>query len=196
MALRVIISGGIGTGKSTAADVFAALGAQVVSADRIGHEVLEQGGAAHAEVVARWPQVVHEGTIDRRALGRIVFDDPDELRLLESITHPAIRSRILETVATSEAPAVFVELPIAKNLLGEGWVRVVIDAPIDVRRERLRRRGMDDREIDQRMEVQPSRDEWLAWADHVVDNAGGLDDLGRECLRVWHLLTADVEHLK
>ncbi|HSG79140.1 MAG TPA: dephospho-CoA kinase, partial [Acidimicrobiia bacterium] len=99
MTVRAILSGGIGTGKSTAADVFAALGAEIVSADAMGHGVLESGGEAFDAVAARWPEVVgDDGTIDRRALGRIVFGEPALLAELESMTHPAIRSRILAVV--------------------------------------------------------------------------------------------------
>lgn len=188
--MRAILSGGIGTGKSTAADVFAALGAEIVSADAMGHGVLESGGEAFDAVAARWPEVVgDDGTIDRRALGRIVFGEPALLAELESMTHPAIRSRILAVVDRSSAPAVLVELPLARDLLGEGWRRIVVDAPAAVRRERLRRRGMDDDEIDGRMAAQPDRAAWLGWADHVVDNSSDLDHLGRECLRVWRALT-------
>jgi dephospho-CoA kinase len=189
MTVRAILSGGIGTGKSTAADVFAALGAEIVSADETGHAVLEPGGEAFAAVTSRWPEVVDDGAIDRRALGRIVFGDRRLLAELESMTHPAIRSRILKVVDRSSAPAVLVELPLAQDLLGDGWRRIVVDAPVALRRERLRRRGMEDDEIEGRMAAQPDREAWLAWADHVVDNSSDLDHLGRECLRVWTALT-------
>jgi dephospho-CoA kinase len=190
MTVRAILSGGIGTGKSTAGDIFAALGAEIVSADEMGHRVLEPGGEAYEAVASRWPDVVDPwGGIDRRALGRIVFADPGRLAELESVTHPAIRSRILSIVDGSEAPAVLVELPLARDLLGDGWRRIVVDAPVEVRRSRLRARGMDDDEIEGRMAAQPGREAWLAWADHVVDNSSDIDHLGRECLRVWEELT-------
>jgi dephospho-CoA kinase len=186
MIVRATLSGGIGSGKSTAAEIFATLGAEIVSADAIGHAVLEPGGEAFDEVTRLWPQVVDPaGRIDRRALGRIVFDDLDQLRRLEAITHPAIRRRILALVERSGAPAVLVELPLARDLLGEGWRRIVVDAPAEVRRSRLLDRGMDDDEITQRMAAQPDPESWRRWADHVVDNDADLDHLGRECLRVW-----------
>ena len=186
MTKRLILSGGIGSGKSSAAEMFADLGAEVVEADRIGHAVLEPDGPAFGPVSELWPQVVVNGRIDRRALGRIVFADRDSLIRLESITHPAIRTRILEIVEISDAPAVLVELPIPSDMLGTGWPRVIVDTPDDMRRMRLRDRGMDDDEIDARMAAQPSRDAWLELADLVIDNSGDLGDLRAEVHRAWY----------
>ncbi|UCG41653.1 MAG: dephospho-CoA kinase, partial [Acidimicrobiia bacterium] len=72
----LVLTGGIGSGKSTVAGILAARGADVIEADRLGHAVLAPDGAAHAAVVERWPEVATGGAIDRRALGRIVFGDP------------------------------------------------------------------------------------------------------------------------
>lgn len=189
MTVRVILSGGIGTGKSTAAGIFTALGAEVVSADEAGHEVLQPGGEAYDRVVERWPEIVaDDGTIDRRALGRVVFSDVDQLRELEAITHPAIRRRLLDVVDASEAPMVVVELPLARNLLGGRWRRILVDAPVKVRVQRLLKRGMTQEEIDERMAAQPERSAWLAWSDYVIDNSRDIDHLGRECLRIWEEL--------
>lgn len=135
-------------------------------------------------VAERWPAVVVDGRIDRRALGRIVFDDPAELAELEAMTHPAIRRRIAEIVEESEADLVVVELPLLSDLLGEGWTRVVVDAPVEVREDRLRRRGMDDDEIEARMAAQPSPEAWREAAALVVDNSGTFEEL-----------TAEVDHL-
>ncbi len=177
--LRVVLTGGIGTGKSTVATLLATTGATIVDADRIGHEVLEPGGAAFERVTARWPDVVVGGRIDRRALGRIVFGDPDELAELEALTHPAIRAAALERLADVDGLAVL-EVPIPVRWAPEEWPVVVVDAPDEVRVARLADRGMDADEITQRMAAQPSRDEWLAMADHVVDNSGDRAQLQRE----------------
>jgi dephospho-CoA kinase len=185
MTKRFILSGGIGSGKSSAAAVFAELGADVIEADAIGHAVLEPGGPAFDAVVELWPEVLEGGRIERRSLGRIVFADREALVRLESITHPAIQARILEVVAASPAQVAMVELPIPSDMLGSGWPRVIVDAPDDVRRRRLRDRGMDDDEIDARMAAQPSRKTWLSLADIVIDNSGDLTDLRREVERAW-----------
>ncbi|MEX1288633.1 MAG: dephospho-CoA kinase [Acidimicrobiia bacterium] len=181
--LRVVLTGGIGTGKSTVAALLASAGATVVDADRIGHEVLEPGGTAFEPVTERWPHVVVDGRIDRRALGRIVFGDPDQLAELEALTHPAIRAAALERLADIDGLAVL-EVPIPVRWAPEEWPVVVVDAPDEVRVARLSDRGLDDDEITQRMAAQPARDEWLAMADHVVDNSGGRDVLQREVDRL------------
>ena len=192
MTTRVLLSGGIGSGKSAAAAVFADLGAAVISADQAGHRVLEPGGPAEAEVAGRWPEAVVAGSIDRRALGRIVFSRPGDLADLESITHPAIRSLILaEVEAEGDVPVVIVEVPLPNDFLGPGWVRVVVDAPEDQRIFRLRLRGMEPEEIAGRMAAQPGRAEWLEMVDHVIDNSGDLEQLRVECQRIWQALVAD-----
>ena len=185
---RVLLGGGIGSGKSTATGILAALGAEVMSADRAGHRVLAPGGAAARRVAARWPEVVREGIIDRAALGQVVFSDPVDLADLEAITHPAIRAEIEARIAACDAPVIVVESPLPIELLGPGWCWVVIDAPDEVRIERLLRRGMDRVEIRRRIAAQPSRQEWLDRADEVIANHGDLGSLEAECRRVWGLL--------
>jgi dephospho-CoA kinase len=188
MTIRVLLAGGIGSGKSTAAGFLAAFGAHVISADDIGHSVLEPDGAAFEAVARRWPDVVDGGRIDRAALAVAVFSNPDELRELEEITHPAIRSLIGDEVAAVEAQVSVVEVPLIGDFMGDGWLRVVVDAPDQVRFERLLERGMDPDEVLRRMAVQPTRIEWITSADHVIDNGEDLEHLRAESRRVWDLL--------
>jgi dephospho-CoA kinase len=190
MGGRALLTGGIGSGKSTAAGVFTALGARVVSADEAGHRVLEPGGAAERRVAERWPGAVRSGRIDREILGGIVFSDPAQRRELEAITHPAIRELVSAEVAAATGPLVLLEVPLPVDPLGSGWPRIVVDAPDRVRTGRLVARGMDPDEIARRMAAQPSREEWLAIADHVLDNGGDLVQLERECRRVWPRVAA------
>ena len=185
---RAFLGGGIGSGKSTAAAVFAALGAKVFSADRAAHAVLEPGGAAAAAVASRWREALVAGRIDRPTLAGIVFADPAALAALEEITHPAIGRLLGEQVAGVKAGVVLVEMPLPIDLLGPGWRWVVVDAPDEVRRARLLGRGMEAGEAARRMAAQPSRAEWLEWADLVVDNGTGLDHLEQECRRAWQVL--------
>ncbi len=177
MALRLILSGGIGSGKSTAARIASELGVHVIDADLVGHSVLASDGEAFEQVAELWPEVVVDGEIDRRALGRIVFSDPSRLEQLQAITHPAITSRIERLVDSSGSEVVLVELPLPDDLLGPGWSRIVVDAPDGVRRQRLLSRGMTDDEIRERMAAQPSRREWIELADHVLDNSGSVGEL-------------------
>jgi dephospho-CoA kinase len=185
----VLLGGGIGSGKSSALEMLSALGADVLSADDEARAVVEPGEAAYAEVVERWPEVVRgDGRIDRAALAGIVFADPEALHELEAITHPAVAARIARRVARSEAEVLVVEVPLLVDLLGPGWIRLVVDAPDEVRVSRLEERGMDPEDAARRMAAQPSRETWLAAADLVVDNGGDRAQLERECRRVWAAL--------
>lgn len=182
---RVLLTGGIGSGKSTVGRMLADRGATVIDADRVGHLVLEE--EAREAVARRWPEAVEEGRLDRSALAEIVFADSAQLAELEALTHPPIARRILEMVGEVEGVAV-VELPVAKDLLGPGWLRVVVDAPAEIRLARLRERGMQEERARRRMAVQPSSARWRETADVVIDNSGGLDDLERQVDRLWERL--------
>lgn len=182
---RIVLSGGIGAGKSAVAEYLEARGIPVIHADTIGHAVLEPEGEAFHAVSAWWPEVLVGEHIDRSRLARIVFDDPQALRQLESMTHPAIAARILNMVAAEEnAELVVVELPLLLPLLGDGWTRVVVDASLETRTERLLSRGMTEADIAARMAAQPSPEEWKAAAEFVIDNSGSLEDLESEIDRL------------
>lgn len=189
--LRVVVIGGIGSGKSEVGRMLAGRGFAVLDADRLGHQVLAPSHPVAARVAARWPEAVIDGRLDRGLLGRIVFDDAAQLAELESLTHPAIRLLIKRWAAdVGEQPAA-VEVPLVKDLVGPGWIRVAVDAPTESRRQRLRRRGMAEWDIDARMAAQPTRAEWLSTADRVVDNSGTKPSLATEIDRMLGSLTAD-----
>lgn len=185
---RYLLTGGIGSGKSTAGQVFATLGAFVVSADRVGHTVIAPGGEAFDAVATRFPEAAVDGAIDRPALAARVFADPAELRALEEITHPAIRSAIDRLIA-GKTGVVMVEVPLITDYFGPAWKRIVVDAPTEIRMQRLLDRGMARGDIEARMGAQPSRGEWLEVADLVVDNRHDLVALERECRAVWGRIT-------
>jgi dephospho-CoA kinase len=187
----VIVTGGIGSGKSVVLRVLRELGAVVIEADRIGREILEPGGAAYSAVVTRWPDVVVDGVIDRGRLAAIVFSDPDQLDELEAISHPLIAAEIAARVATVGDRDVVLELPIMSGLAGPGWYRIVIDAPRVTRLRRATERGMDARDVTRRMETQPSRREWLAAADAVIENRGSIAELEDRVCELWLRLQAD-----
>ena len=188
---RVVLSGGIGAGKSAVARSIEARGIPVIHADTIGHAVLEPEGEAFHAVCAWWPEVLVDGHIDRFRLARIVFEDPQALRQLESMTHPAIAARIINLVAAEEeADLVVVELPLLLPILGDGWTRVVVDAPLEIRKQRLVGRGMDEADIEARMAAQPSPQEWTDAAEFVIDNSGLPEDLESEVDRLLDWLEA------
>ena len=186
----MLLTGGIGSGKSTAAGLLAGLGATVVSADDAARRVLEPQGSAFGEVVARWPEVARSGQIDRERLAETVFSDPEALAELEAITHPPVGEILAAEVERArDAPLVVLEIPLLRDPLGRGWPVVVVDAPAAVRVSRLRARGMDDADLERRLAAQPSREAWLAAADIVIDNGDGLDRLAASCRRLWQQLT-------
>jgi dephospho-CoA kinase len=187
--IRIVLSGGIGSGKSTVARRLAARGAVVVSADELGHRVLEPGGEAFAAVARRWPAAVVEGRIDRRRLAAIVFRDPDELAALEAMTHPAIARRVAAEVTAAGARPVVVELPVlGREIVGGDFLHVLVEAPEEVRLRRVVARGGDPEDAARRIAVQPAPEEWRRWADVVIVNDGDLEELDARVEELWRRL--------
>ena len=187
----LLLSGGIGSGKTEVGRLLAIRGACVIDADRVGHKVLDGDGEAFAGVCEAFPEAVIDGAIDRARLAKEVFADPSRLRLLESLTHPAIRRRIERMVEQCDDVIVVVEIPLLTDFLGPGWQRVVVDAPDDTRLGRLVERGMWPIDAKTRMAAQPSREEWREAADYLIDNSGTRDDLVDAVDALWQELTAD-----
>lgn len=183
--LRIVVFGGIGSGKSTFADMLGGFGATVIHADTIGHDILMPGGAAFDAVSDRWPTVVHEGHIDRAALAAIVFSDAAELAALEAITHPLIAREIGERTAAAGNSPVVVELPLVGAIVAGDWIWVLVDTPAEVRMERAIARGSTERDIASRMDAQPSDEELHGRADWVVPNSGSLDELAAAAAELW-----------
>lgn len=188
--VRVLLTGGIGAGKSVVGELLRARGALVIDADEIGHRVLEPGGAAYDQVAETWPSVVIDGVIDRTRLADIVFRDHAELERLESLTHVAIRRQIASLIEGSTEKVVVVEVPLLTDFMGAGWLRVVVDADPAIRTGRLIDRGMDQDDASRRMSAQPARDRWLDTADHVIDNSGDWDHLVAEVDALFQVLEA------
>ena len=165
----------------------------MISSDDVARSVLAPGTHAARRVLEIWPDVGSDGVIDRSALGRVVFADPAELRRLEEITHPETRRAIAEEVAAHPEEPVVVEMPILRDWFEEGWIRVVVDAPEDVRVERAvaRRADMGEGDVRAVMDRQPSRQKWLLTADYVLDNSGTMEHLAQQCGELWDCLTTD-----
>lgn len=172
-----MVTGGIGSGKSAVCEVLEDLGWLRIEADKVGHQVLQPAGAGFDEVSRLWPGVVADGVIDRRALGRVVFGDPEELSRLEAITHPLIFDQIEQLVAEAGQSSVVVETPL-RNVTPSGeWLTVVVDATDEVRLERVVSRGLSNDEAVERMRSQPSRSEWLGIGDLILPNHDDLEQL-------------------
>jgi dephospho-CoA kinase len=182
-----VVTGAIGSGKSTIRQALEEAGASTIDADRIGHLVLEPGGAAHGAVAARWPAAVRsDHTIDRARLGSIVFSDEEELRALERISHPAIAVEIARRVAEAGSDVVVVEVSVPKDLVGAGWLRTIVaDLPDDERRTRLAARGMAADDIGRRMSAQPSRTGWQRRGRWLVSTAGTRPEVTERVHRLW-----------
>ena len=181
--LRVVVTGGIGSGKSLVCSLLHALGTAVIDADSLGHAVLRPDGEAFAQVAARWPRAVSGGRIDRSALGRIVFSDPGQLTELMTMTHPHIRARLFREVDRHPDRPVAVEISAPSDLVMPDWPVLVVDADPGTIRTRLRERGMSDGDIRRRLDSQRSRQEWLEMADLVISNRSDRDALAEEVKR-------------
>ena len=194
--MRVGLTGGVASGKSTVSAILAELGAVVIDADQLAREVVAPGTEGLAEVVAAFGEDVltAEGELDRPAMGAIVFADPEKRRVLESIIHPRVRARAAEIEAAAPPGAVVVhDIPLlAETGQGNGFdAVVVVDVPAEVQVERMTGiRGMTREDAQARIGAQATREQRRAIATYVIENTGSLEDLRTEVERVLDELAA------
>jgi len=193
--VRVGLTGGIASGKSTVAAMLVELGAVLIDGDALAREVVARGTPGLAQVVAEFGEdiLTPEGDLDRPALGRIVFADEAARRRLEAITHPLIFERYAELEASAPADALVVhDIPLlAESGRADTFdAVVVVDVPVEVQVERMvRDRGWTTDEAESRIAAQASREDRLAIATHVIDNTGSLEDLRQRVRAVYDELT-------
>lgn len=174
------LTGGIGSGKSAASACFAALGVPVIDADQVAREVVEPGSEALGRIGAHFgPEVIRaDGTLDRAALRRIVFDKERERSWLETLLHPLIRDRILDTLEQLDQhghPYAVLASPLLLETDQHLLVNrvIVVDAPQALQIERtMQRDAVDEAQVRQILAAQMSREERLQHADFVLDNSG------------------------
>ena len=185
----VVITGGIGTGKSTVLAAFAKLGAHCLDTDEAAHALYAPGGPALQPIAEHFGDAVRlpDGTLDRKAVAARVFRDPAELAWLNALLHPMIRERMCAEAARVAPAPLFVAVPLWYEV---GWtlpeVRVVATwCSEEQQLRRLRQRGWDDAEIESRIHSQLSRDEKLNRADFGVLTIGSMKLLQEQCRRIY-----------
>lgn len=198
--MRIAVTGGIGSGKSSMSACLAALGAIVIDADLIAREVVGPGTPGLAAVVAEFGSAVRrpDGALDRAALAAVVFTDPERRAALEAIVHPLVGARSAQLLAAAPADAVVVyDVPLlaesaggALGRTGEFDAVVVVEAPLETRVRRLVGRGLTEVDARARISAQATDDARRAIADHVIVNDGDLADLTTAVTALWANLTA------
>ncbi|HEU4867362.1 MAG TPA: dephospho-CoA kinase [Actinomycetota bacterium] len=189
------LAGGIASGKSTVGELLRRKGALVIDADAVAHEIVEPGRPALAEIRDRFGNevITPDGWLDRAALGRVVFDDPQARSDLNDIMHPRIYEEIQRRIRGQRRDRIMVfEAALLAETYEQAleWLEidavVVVDAPPEVQVQRLvDERDMTLDEAHARISSQTSRQERNAHANYVIRNVGTLADLEREVDRMW-----------
>lgn len=190
VVLRIGLTGGIGSGKSTVSALLAARGAVVVDADRIAREVVEPGTPGLAQVVESFGDDVltADGALDRPALAAVVFSDPAARARLDGIVHPLVRARSAELVAAAPEGAVLVNdvpLLVETGQAGSYDLVLVVEADPEIRVRRLVGRGLTEEDARARIAAQASDEQRRAVADVVLDNSGTPEQLADQVAGFW-----------
>lgn len=193
--MRVGLTGGVASGKSTVAGMLTDLGAMVIDADAIAREVVAAGTPGLAAVVAEFGEelLTPDGELDRPAMGSLVFHDESARRRLEAIVHPLVFERYAEQEAAAPEGALVVHdipLLVESGRASEFDAVVVVDVPRELQLERmLRDRGWSLVDAEARIAAQATREQRLAVATHVIENTGTLDELRARVAEVHAALT-------
>lgn len=192
--VRIGLTGGIASGKSTVSAILRELGAVVIDADALAREVVEKGSPGLAAVVAEFGDslLTPDGDLDRTAMGTLVFNDTSARRRLEAIVHPLVFERIVDLESHAPAGAVVVhDIPLlAESGRADTFDAViVVEAPADVQVERMMRdRGWTKADAQARIAAQASPEDRRAIATYVVDNTGSLADLRWQVEKIYDAL--------
>lgn len=194
--MRVGLTGGIASGKSTVSSILSELGAVVIDADLIAREVVAKGTPGLAAVVEAFgPEMLTpDGELDRPKMGALVFADEARRRVLESIVHPLVFERYAELEAAAPADGIVVHdipLLVESGRAGEFDAVIVVDVPEEVQVERMvRDRGWTESDARARIAAQATREQRRAVATHLIENTGTREDLRQRVTEVFGVLTA------
>jgi dephospho-CoA kinase len=187
--LIVGLTGGIGAGKSTVANMFAQLGALTIDADQLARQAIEKGSPGFDEVISTFGEdILSEGEIDRQRLGSIVFRDSNKRKELESIIHPRVQEALaLKIKSLSPGDILIYEIPllVETGAAGKFDYIITVESDIENRLDRLFERGLEEDEAQRRIAAQASQSERESVADYVVVNDGERADLFADVARVW-----------
>lgn len=191
--MKVGLTGGIGAGKSTVADLFSQKGAVVIRSDELARKVIEPQTSGFQQVVARFGKeyVNYEGHIDRAKLAQLVFHDDIALKDLENIIHPLVRNKTNQIIDQHTSETIIVnEIPLLLEKKMESLFDflVIVVSSDKNRLERLSQRGLTKDQITARMAKQVSDDERKAAADFLIVNDGNLDQLDADVEKIWQTL--------
>jgi len=191
--LKIGLTGGIGTGKSSVTEAFQSLGAAVINADLLGHDAYLPGTIGFEEVVTEFGQEIvgSDGQIDRKKLGPIVFSDSAKMDRLNEIMHPLIRDLIDERLVSLESTQNKVAVVEAAILIEAGWkslfdeIWVVISDREEVINRLRVRNGLSREDALKRIDSQMSNNERIEHGDVVVENTGSMEDLQTRVNSLW-----------
>ncbi|MFM1788785.1 MAG: hypothetical protein RLZZ12_134 [Actinomycetota bacterium] len=187
--LSIALTGGIGSGKSLAGEIFQELGAVVIDSDQLARDVIERGTDGFDEVVAQFgDEILTGGDIDRAKLAEIVFKDESARQKLEAIIHPKVRE--LATKIASRVPnegVVVNQIPLLFETKGAGRFDLVISisSSLEIRRGRLIERGLKSYEIDHRIGAQATDEDRASIANFVIENDGTVEELEKAIRELW-----------
>lgn len=204
--LRIGLTGGIGSGKSTAAKLFRELGVTTIDLDQVSRDVVAKDTAALAEIEehfrSRFPDseiLSKDGSLNREVMRDIVFSDEAARRWLESLLHPLIRERQAKLVGESQSDYVIIEIPLLAEKKLQDTVDRVLVVDVDEQNQIGRaseRDNTDTKEIEAILNAQANRQERLDIADDVIDNNGNLDDLKTQIRDIHEIYTEMVSKTK
>ena len=190
----IALTGGIGSGKSLVANYFYSLGAEVIDADQLARQAIERGSEGFDQVISEFGDVIlKDGDIDRRALGEIVFSDPIKRKALEAIIHPKVQQALTQARnSLNENQILIYEIPllVETNAASKFDKVITVEAPLELRIERLKSRGLLQSEIEKRMSNQATPEQRRAIADIQIENDGTEEELLRKVEAIWDELNA------